>query len=233
MVPAVAEGSRYVLAGRVTPGSTVFSCQAPQSSTNPVPCYGPQQIRAAYDLPSNLKGAGRTIVIIDAFGSPTIVSDLQLFDSVFGLPNPTLKIINPYGSVFDPTNPDDVNWAGETTLDVEWSHAIAPGATIDLVLAKTDQDADILAAEQYVISHNLGDVLSQSFGEGESCMLPSINAAQHQAFAWGSRPGHHRVRLGGRLGLVPARLQRRRELLPQRLHPELPIRLSPVWVGRT
>lgn len=189
MVPAIGQDPLYVRAGQVTPGTTTFSCQAPESATNPIPCYGPQQIRAAYDVPSNLTGAGRTIVIIDAFGSPTIVNDLQVFDSVFGLPNPTFNILNPYGAVFDPTNPDDVGWSSETSLDVEWAHAIAPGATIDLVLAKTDADSDILAAQQYVVDHDLGDVLSQSFGEGETCMLPSIRAAQHQAFEQAAAEG--------------------------------------------
>jgi subtilase family serine protease len=163
--------------------SGTFSCQAPQSSTNPVPCYAPAQIRRAYNIPRSLTGAGETIVIVDAFQSPTIVNDLALFDSVFGLPSPTLNIIAPQGlTPFDPTNPDQVGWAGEISLDVEWSHAIAPGATIDLVLAKSDQDPDILAAQQYVVNHNLGDVLSQSFGEGETCMAPSVFAATHKVF---------------------------------------------------
>jgi subtilase family serine protease len=120
-------------------------------------------------VPRGLTGAEETIVIIDAFGSPTIASDLALFDATFGLPDPTLNVINPFGAVFDPANQDDVGWSSEISLDVEWAHAIAPGATIDLVLAKTDADADILAAQRYVIENNLGDVLSQSFGEAESC----------------------------------------------------------------
>ena len=53
-----------------------------------------------------------------------------------GLPNPNLKI-EKFGNVppFDPANPTMVNWAFETTLDVEYAHAIAPGAKI--VLAET------------------------------------------------------------------------------------------------
>ncbi len=70
------------------------------------------------------------------FGSPTIGHDLQVFDQAFGLPDPpSLTIIQPAGPVpaFDPTNSDMVGWAVETTLDVEWAHAIAPGAAILLV----------------------------------------------------------------------------------------------------
>jgi len=163
--------------------SGTFSCQAPESATNPLPCYGPAQIRNAYDIPSRLTGAGQTIVIIDAFGDPTVSSDLALFDSTFGLRNPKLNVIYPAGQpAFDPTNADEVGWAGEISLDVQWSHAIAPDATIDLVIAKSDQDADLLTAQQYAVGHNLGSVMSQSFGEAETCMEPSVFTAQHQAF---------------------------------------------------
>jgi subtilase family serine protease len=166
------------------PKQGLFSCQAPASATNPVPCYGPAQIRRAYNIPNNLSGAGQTIAIIDAFGNPDIASDLATFDATFGLPAAHLNIICIGGTcpTFDPTNADQVSWAGEIALDTQWSHAIAPAATIDLVISKSDQDADILAAQQYVVNHNLGSVLSQSFGEGEICMEPSIFAAQHQAF---------------------------------------------------
>ena len=53
-----------------------------------------------------------------------------------------------------------------------WAHAIAPGAKILLVQAKSNDDADILAATQYAVDHNLGDVLSQSFGEAENVRGP-------------------------------------------------------------
>lgn len=164
--------------------ATVFSCQ----KTNPAGCYGPQQIRAAYDiqplLDKGITGAGRTIVIIDAFQSPTIKNDLTVFDKVFGIPDPTLNIIAPDGlTPFDPNNADEVGWSGEITLDVEWAHAVAPGATIDLVLSKSDMDADILSATKYAIDKNLGDVISQSFGEAEQCMDPNLLKQQHQLFA--------------------------------------------------
>ena len=159
------------------PHAGLFSCQAPQSATNPVPCYGPSQIRNAYVVPRNLTGSGQTIAIIDAFGNPYIASDLAQFDATFGLPAAHLNIICVASATstgpcptFDITNADQVDWAGEIALDTQWAHAIAPGATIDLVISKSDQDADILAAQQYTINNNLGDVLSQSFGEWETCL---------------------------------------------------------------
>jgi subtilase family serine protease len=182
MTPAVFNGGP-LFKHTSAPKQGLFSCQAPASATNPLPCYGPAQIRRAYNIPSNLTGAGKTIVIIDAFGNPDITSDLALFDSTFDLPPAHLNIICITGTcptyTGTGTQPD---WAGEIALDTQWAHADAPGATIDLVISHSDSDADILAAQQYVVDHNLGDVLSQSFGEGETCMASNIFAAQHQVF---------------------------------------------------
>jgi subtilase family serine protease len=180
MAPADRFGGGPLFRKTANPKAGVFSCQS--ATANPG-CYGPAQIRRAYDIPNNLNGAGETIAIVDAFGDPTVQSDLNLFDSTFGLPATTVNVICATTCpTFDPTNADEVDWAGEISLDVQWSHAIAPGAKIDLVISKSDMDSDILAAQQYVVNHNLGDVLSQSFGEGETCMASSTFAAQHQVF---------------------------------------------------
>jgi len=134
-------------------------------------------------LNAGITGKGRTIVIVDAFQSPTILHDLQLFDTLFGLNDPTLKIVAPDGlTPFDQNDPNQTGWAGEISLDVEWAHAVAPDATITLVLAKSNNDEDILSATRYAVKHNLGDVISQSFGEGETCVDPKILKQQHQVF---------------------------------------------------
>lgn len=180
-VPAVGVSPLYVLAHQIGPGTSgdqaIFSCQAPQSATNAIPCYGPYQIRTAYNVPSYPNGAGQTIVIIDAYGDPYIQSDLALFDSTFGLPAAHLNIIcisatSPTEVPCVPQSPTSAGaegWGPEIALDTQWSHAIAPGATIDLVLANSDYDTAILQAQEYVANHDLGNVLSQSFGEDEDC----------------------------------------------------------------
>jgi subtilase family serine protease len=145
-----------------------------------VACYQPAQIRQAYDLPSlyarGVTGRGRTIVIVDSFGSPTIGNDLAVFDQTFGLPAPPkFAIIQPAGHVpaYNPNNSDMVGWAGETTLDVEYAHVIAPGASILLVETPVPETEgvhgfpQIIKAEQYVVQHHLGDVISQSFSATE------------------------------------------------------------------
>ncbi|MGH2933225.1 MAG: hypothetical protein ACRDL2_01735 [Gaiellaceae bacterium] len=170
-------------------GSVHFSCQ----QTTPAGCYGPDQIRAASGiqprLDPGLNGSGRTIAIVDAYGSPTIDADLALFDSTWGLPAPpSFQVVTPFG--IDPTDPSNAaGWSGETSLDVEWSHAIAPNAKILLVVAKSNNDSDILDATQWVSDHNAGDVLSQSYGEAEQCMDPSDLTRQHKQIAKMSKQG--------------------------------------------
>src|SRR5882762_7243062 len=171
-----------------------------------VACYQPAQLRKAYNLDPllarGLDGTGRTIVIVDPFGSPTIEEDLRTFDRAFGLPDPpSLRIIQPAGPVppypQDPAGVSDrVGWAGETTLDVEWSHVFAAGASILLVETPAPETEgvqgfpEIVQAENYVIDHDLGDVISQSFAATEETFPDAgtirglrsafVNARRHQ-----------------------------------------------------
>ncbi len=145
-----------------------------------VACYAPFQLHRAYNMvplyDAGLTGRGRTIVLVDSFGSPTIGRDLAAFDRAFGLPAPpNFTIVQPAGPVppYDPTDGTRVGWAQETTLDVEWAHAMAPGANIVLAetpVAETEGTVgfpQIVKAENFVINHHLGDVISQSFGATE------------------------------------------------------------------
>jgi subtilase family serine protease len=172
MTPAIGGNPLYRLASNPHPtGSTIFGCQDPSFG---FPCYTPVQIRAAYNiqplLDTGITGKRRTIAIIDAYQSPTIRDDLALFDGTFGLNDPILNILAPDGlTPFDSNDGIQVGWSGEISIDVEWAHAVAPDATIDLVLAKSNTDEDLLSATRYAIVHNLGDVITQSFGEPEIC----------------------------------------------------------------
>jgi len=133
-------------------------------------CYGPSFIRKAYNFPptSTLDGTGQTILIVDAFGSPTIENDLALFDTVFGIPAPpSFIILCPDGCpTYNPRNTfhDEVGWAVETSLDVEYAHAMAPGANIVLVVASTSSGEAINSAEAKAIALYPGSIMSQSFG---------------------------------------------------------------------
>jgi subtilase family serine protease len=142
--------------------------------------FTPEQIRANYSMgylyAKGLTGKGRTIGIVDAYGSPTITADLASFDEHYGVPAPpSFKVIQPAGAVppYSASATDRADWAFETTLDVEWAHAMAPGASI--VLAETPVDevegtsgfAQIVTAEKALIEHYHVAVISQSFGATE------------------------------------------------------------------
>ena len=165
-------------------GNQIF-CRVPSATYR---CYLPAQIRAAYSiqplLDQGLNGSGVTIVIIDAFQDPTIANDLARFDAIAGLaPPPSFHTYAPYGlTPYDVTNPDQVLWSGEIALDVEWAHATAPQANIDLVLAPSDTDADVARAEEYVIDRHLGQVVSMSYIDTEQCQPPAVRADEHAAF---------------------------------------------------
>jgi subtilase family serine protease len=174
-------------------------------------CFVPAAMANSYDYASLLtagnQGQGRTIAIFDAFGSPTIASDLNNFNTQFGLQHmcgepgvtcsagmPTFSILNLQGSpTKNPAPPtsngtgleDAFGWSVETSLDVEWAHATAPRANILLVETPT---AEVLGVqgfqqlmndEQYVIDHHLADVISQSFGAGEATFASGVAALQN------------------------------------------------------
>jgi subtilase family serine protease len=193
------KGPQAVLSSVTTSANTDYGLFTCQVGLRPFSCYDPYQMRTAYGtdklIAAGYDGFGKTIVIIDAYQSPYIVDQLNYFNSYYGLAS-----LNGLGGPYDaslgtftqvapdgltPFNKKDGNmigWAEEISLDVEWAHAIAPGANITLVLAKSNEDADILSATKYAVDNNLGDVISQSFGEDESCMDPNLLAQQHQVF---------------------------------------------------
>ena len=181
-------------------GAVVFACQ---STTVSPRCYGPDQMRAAYGtdklIASGSTGKGRKIVVVDAYQSPTLRSDLATFNSTWGLPSSTLQVAAPDGlTPFDKADANMQGWAAEISLDVQWAHAMAPDAKITLVLAKSSKDRDIQSAVQYAVDNNLGDTLSMSFGEAEACygvnpdgtQQPGTTlAAQHAIFEKARRQG--------------------------------------------
>ncbi|WP_181808339.1 S53 family peptidase [Streptomyces shenzhenensis] len=171
-VPAVVG---HTLAHDVSSPLSNAQCQAKWQ----INCYNPLQYRTAYDLNAlyrkGVTGKGRTIVIVDSYGSPTVQHDLDVYSKQFGLPSTKVKVVK-WGHVpaFDPKNSDMTGWAGETTLDVEMAHAVAPAAKIVVVetaVSETEGTTglpEMMDAEKYLIDHNVGDVISQSFGATEN-----------------------------------------------------------------
>jgi subtilase family serine protease len=185
---------------RVAPAITGHVLQVAQPSPWPISkcvavygvrCYSPTQLRRAYDTAplyaAGITGRGRTILIVDSFGSPTVQHDLDVFDAQWGIPDTKVEIVK-YGNVppFDPSNADQIGWAQETTLDVEYAHAMAPGA--HLIVAETPVSEtegvtglpEMMNVEKELIDKNRVDVVTQSFGATENT-FPGVDRGDYSS----------------------------------------------------
>jgi subtilase family serine protease len=133
------------------------------------PCgYNPGHVRAAYGFTDIIRkgtdGTGQKIVIVDAFLSPTLLSDAQTYaannDPDYPFKASQLKTVWAPGQMQTP----DTGWYGEQTLDVEAAHAMAPGAKLVAVAAQSASSPDLIAAINMAVSQRLGSVISNSYG---------------------------------------------------------------------
>src|ERR671934_163324 len=178
--PASAEGANAHASYRaVCPGALVghAHCHAlvvadsrgnPDATISPTG-LSPSRIKSAYSFPTgNTAGSGETIAIVDAYDDPTVENDLAVFSSEYGLPSCTssngcFTKVDQTGGTSYPRS--DQGWALEISLDVQWAHAIAPGAKILLVEASSNSFTNLLAAEDYAKAH--AQYVSNSWGAGE------------------------------------------------------------------
>lgn len=169
------------LPGYVRPGSHVSLDRLQPAATTTPTGFTPAQIRQAYgfdQLPGSIDGTGQTIAIVDAFGdryatsttvhhkTTTIITDATQTDwttfcNQFGYTTNGLTVVYPQGQGNVSTN-----WALETALDIEWAHAIAPGANILLVVSYDNSTANMLAAVDYAVSAG-ANIVSMSWGSSE------------------------------------------------------------------
>lgn len=195
------------IAGGTTP-PTEAQCEAVART-----CFTPQAIQSAYNVAplyaQGLDGRGVTIAIVDSYGSDTMAHDLHVFDQAFGLRPmcgeegvtcaagmPRFSELSINGTPATIPQPgkgthleDKSAWALEVALDVETSHAIAPGANILLVHTNTAETLGVqgfpqmMKAEDYVVSHHLAQVISQSFASAEDA-FSSFTSLQNLRFAY-------------------------------------------------
>jgi subtilase family serine protease len=160
-------------------------------------CFTPQALQSAYNVgplyQQGLTGKGMTIAIVDSYGSDTMAHDLHVFNQAFGLQPmcgeegvtctagmPKFSELALNGSPETKAQPgkgthleDKSAWALEVALDVETSHAIAPGANILLVHSNNAETLGVqgfpnmMKAEDYVVKNHLANVISQSFASAE------------------------------------------------------------------
>jgi subtilase family serine protease len=178
-------------------------------------CFTPQATQASYNVgplyAAGFNGRGMTIAIVDSYGSDTIAHDLHVYDQAFGVAPmcgeesvtcaagmPTFSQLHLQGSPATKAPPPTSRgtgqenksaWAIEVSLDVEVSHAIAPGANILLVTTPTAETLGVqgfpqmMSAEQYVVDHGLANVISQSFASTEEA-FGGIASLQHLRHAF-------------------------------------------------
>jgi subtilase family serine protease len=170
------------LAGIAVPGAEVLvpSLRAGTYAVTPNGGPGqpgglsPQQVSQAYGFNQITfdngaikgNGSGQTIAIVDAYNQPNLASDLQTFDAAYGLAAPpNFRVVNENGGSSLPAA--NQSWGIEESLDVEWAHAMAPGANIVLVEANSANYSDLMAAVNYARNQPGVSVVSMSWGSGE------------------------------------------------------------------
>jgi hypothetical protein len=188
--PVTLSGSAKLVDGLVAStlnisGSAIFNTQAGMAG------YTPAQVRGAYGINNlALDGAGQTIAVVDAYDNPAIFQSVDAFDQQLGLTSTGATLYQQYGpaSSFlrvlnqsgqaaplpptDPTGTGVANWELETSLDVEWIHATAPGAQIVLVEASSQSLSDLMNSVATAASQPSVSVVSMSWGfaEGQSVL---------------------------------------------------------------
>jgi subtilase family serine protease len=139
---------------------------------NLIPDYTPAQLQQIYGLTDaykqGLNGKGQTIVLLEAYGYPTIEQDANAFFKLAGLPqlnSSNFSIVYPEGKPVDPGAGVLTGWDVEIALDVQWSHSMAPGAKIIVVAAAGQDSEDFQDAIRYITNHHLGNAVSDSWEE--------------------------------------------------------------------
>lgn len=138
-----------------------------------IPCYLPVEIQAAYNFPTGAAaptGSGQTIVVVTAYGAPFVADDLATFDYFSGLPDPPSLSVYTQQTPVPGTSGSGQRyfWQVETDLDVQWAHAMAPGANIVVAVAKTDDTLNVAQVLREVLPTYPGAIVTQSFGADET-----------------------------------------------------------------
>ena len=149
----------------------------PKGLRLPPTCQTPHSLRVAYGVETlyekGYTGEGQTVIDMVSFGSPTLRQDMNVFDQTFGLPPVDLQIISPLHEKESDPHHDKEGWAGETTLDVQIIHAIAPKARIIVLTSPVSETEGVQGLpefrqlEQYIIDNKLGNIVSYSWGASE------------------------------------------------------------------
>lgn len=135
--------------------------------------YTPAQIRGAYGVAtSGMTGKGVTVAVVDAFASPTMATDANLYAKATGdkpfRPGQYTQVLRGGTNGWLNTGPDACDaagWYGEEALDVESVHGMAPDAHVTYVGGIDCTDAGLADALAYIVNHHTADIVTNSWGE--------------------------------------------------------------------
>jgi len=167
VLPLAAQDATDILQGYSHPPLHRFIVPGASPDAGPTGTF-PGKMRTAYGFNKIAKyGGGQVIALVDAYDDPNAEADLGTFSTTFKLPacttaNGCFTKIKAAGTPADTTG-----WTNEIALDTQWAHAIAPGAKIILVEAKSQSNADLYAAVDLAVA-NGATVVSMSWGGNEA-----------------------------------------------------------------
>ena len=180
-IPAPPCGTYYgEQSTKVTPP---FKQGYPRTVPDVVCGYTPPQYRSAYGVGTGDTGKGKTVAIIDAYGSSTIAQDATRYfnDNDSGNPFSRAGFTQVDATPFDDESECDASsWLVEQAIDVEAVHSTAPDAHILYVGAQDCTNDGLFAAEQNVIDGHEADVVTNSWGDDAGDLLD--DAATKEAY---------------------------------------------------
>jgi PKD repeat protein len=167
-------GNATPLTPDLAPSATEVPLAGPATSCSGGPELAPCQVWGAYNMSATITGgtdgSGQTIGIVDAYDASEpqdqLEEDLALFDTHFSLPSPAVTYLYPVPSNHD-LNTTYTQWGDEEALDLQWAHASAPGAAIDMTFSP-NPGAGLYEAVDYLVSHQAVNVISMSWGEPDT-----------------------------------------------------------------
>ncbi|HEY0757163.1 MAG TPA: S53 family peptidase [Ktedonobacteraceae bacterium] len=181
-----------MLAPVAYPTYTAAGDACPTSISFVTDCQTPGSMRAAYGITPLINkgdtGQGQTVVDIVSYGSPTLQADMDTYDRQFNLPAITVKQINPLNEPLTGSAAEQASWAGETTLDVQIIHALAPGANIVVLVSPVAETEGTVGLPefrkllQYIIDNKVGNIVSNSWGASEATLKDA--ASQTEIKLW-------------------------------------------------
>jgi subtilase family serine protease len=158
--------------GLKTPATSTTGVRRSITFTDGTHGLGPADFGVIYNVASNMTGANATIAIVS--NTDISVQDVHQFRSIFGLPanDPQIVVNGP--------DPGDLGGGpeAEAVLDATWAGAVAPNATVELVVSEDTNDSDgVDLSELYIVDYNLADVMTESIATCEAAY--SFSAAAY------------------------------------------------------